>query len=111
MDDQTLFCSFCRKNQDQVEKLIGGPGVYICGACVEICNTILDGGAAPEFTGWESMSDEALLATLAPSVRLVDNARDMLQTHVNLLRDRGVTWGKIGNALGVSRQAAWERFG
>lgn len=57
------------------------------------------------------MSDETLLATLGPSMVLVDNARDMLQNHVDLLRERGVSWGRIGEALGVSRQAAWERFG
>ena len=30
----TLYCSFCRKDEHAVEKLIGGPGVYICDACV-----------------------------------------------------------------------------
>jgi AhpD family alkylhydroperoxidase len=35
----------------------------------------------------------------------------VLQGHVDELRKRGVSWEKIGQALGVSRQAAWERFG
>jgi hypothetical protein len=30
--------------------------------------------------------------------------------HVGILRDRGISWTRIGEALGVSKQAAWERF-
>jgi ATP-dependent Clp protease ATP-binding subunit ClpX len=38
-----LKCSFCRKNQDQVRKLIAGPpGVYICDECIELCNEIIE---------------------------------------------------------------------
>ncbi len=37
-----LKCSFCGKSQEQVRKLIAGPGVYICDECVELCNEILD---------------------------------------------------------------------
>ena len=37
-----LKCSFCGKHQDQVKKLIAGPGVYICDECVELCNDIIE---------------------------------------------------------------------
>ena len=37
-----VSCSFCHKTQDQVEKLIAGPGVYICNECIELCQSILD---------------------------------------------------------------------
>lgn len=37
----SLFCSFCEKSQDEVRKLIAGPGVYICDECIELCNDIL----------------------------------------------------------------------
>jgi ATP-dependent Clp protease ATP-binding subunit ClpX len=36
-----LICSFCRKDQDQVRKLIAGPAVYICDECVDLCNDLL----------------------------------------------------------------------
>lgn len=39
--DEGLRCSFCRKENSEVEKLIAGPGVYICSACVELCNEII----------------------------------------------------------------------
>ncbi len=37
-----LKCSFCGKAQEQVKKLIAGPGVYICDECIELCNEIID---------------------------------------------------------------------
>ena len=40
--DSHLKCSFCGKSQEQVRKLIEGPGVYICDECVDLCNEILD---------------------------------------------------------------------
>ncbi|MFV9511098.1 ATP-dependent protease ATP-binding subunit ClpX [Tepidibacillus sp. LV47] len=38
----TLKCSFCGKSQDQVRKLVAGPGVYICDECIELCNEIIE---------------------------------------------------------------------
>ena len=40
-NDELLSCSFCNKNQDEVKKLIAGPGVYICNECVDLCVDIL----------------------------------------------------------------------
>lgn len=44
--EKTLCCSFCGKTQDEVEKLIAGPGVCICDNCIELCLGIIeeDGG-------------------------------------------------------------------
>ncbi len=41
-DESRLKCSFCGKTQDQVRKLIAGPGVYICEQCVDLCNEIIE---------------------------------------------------------------------
>ena len=41
-DSRSLKCSFCGKSQNQVKKLIAGPGVYICDECVELCNEIIE---------------------------------------------------------------------
>ena len=35
-------CSFCRRGESRVGKLVAGPGVYICDECVELCNEILE---------------------------------------------------------------------
>jgi ATP-dependent Clp protease ATP-binding subunit ClpX len=51
--DAHLKCSFCGKSQEQVRKLIAGPGVYICDECIDLCNEILDEElvAGPAATG------------------------------------------------------------
>ncbi|MDP4178706.1 MAG: ATP-dependent Clp protease ATP-binding subunit ClpX [Bacillota bacterium] len=40
-EKKLLKCSFCGKNQDQVRRLIAGPGVYICDECIELCSEII----------------------------------------------------------------------
>lgn len=47
-----LKCSFCGKLQDQVKKLVAGPGVYICDECIELCNEIIEEELNEE-TGFE----------------------------------------------------------
>ncbi|MBL7180248.1 MAG: ATP-dependent Clp protease ATP-binding subunit ClpX [Desulfobacterales bacterium] len=37
-----LFCSFCGKNQKDVQKLIAGPAVYICDECIQLCSEIIE---------------------------------------------------------------------
>ena len=43
-EGRTFSCSFCGKMQDEVQRLIAGPGVYICNECVELCESILEEG-------------------------------------------------------------------
>ncbi len=40
--EKNLFCSFCGKNQTEVNKLIAGPAVYICNECISLCNEIIE---------------------------------------------------------------------
>ncbi len=40
-NEGTPVCSFCGRSGDEVEKLIAGPGVYICNECIEVCSNIL----------------------------------------------------------------------
>jgi hypothetical protein len=108
-----VHCSFCRKSDRQVDRLLGGPGVYICGRCVERCVKILkpwQGKSVPDFAGWDSFDDATLLKSLAPTEKTLETVRGELQTKIDILRKRDVSWEAIGGALGISRQAAWERF-
>jgi hypothetical protein len=50
--DGTARCSFCGKRRGQCEKLIAGPGVYICNNCVALCDDILSGTAQPRRPWW-----------------------------------------------------------
>jgi aspartate carbamoyltransferase catalytic subunit len=58
---QTYRCSFCSKSQDQVQRLIAGPGgVYICDECVELCREIIEDEASPVAHGggvWQSKTN------------------------------------------------------
>ncbi len=44
-----LKCSFCGKTQEQVKKLVAGPGVYICDECIELCNEIIEEELSDDF--------------------------------------------------------------
>jgi ATP-dependent Clp protease ATP-binding subunit ClpX len=109
----TLHCSFCGKPDPDVRKMIAGPGVYICDECVQKCNGILaakDSPSQPRIPMWESMSDEQILDNLPRIAAVGAQVEASLQKWVRQLRTRGVTWARIGAALGMARQSAWERF-
>lgn len=112
--DHKQHCSFCAKPSEEVSKLIAGAGVYICDACVRLCNHILSEEdtteSTPEVTIWEQKTDDEILETL-PRIALVSAQADArVHALVDILRRRGVAWARIGKALGVTRQSAWERF-
>jgi ClpX C4-type zinc finger len=106
----TLCCSFCIKDKDAVAKLIAGPGVYICDECVRLCELILAEEPASGFGSWNEQPDEELLASLARIQAVVSQVDAAIHDHVAVLRDRRISWTRIGQALGVSKQAAWDRF-
>jgi hypothetical protein len=110
-------CSFCTKPHTEVEKVIAGPGVYICNECVDLCNDILETErskpAEPrtQLPAWdESMTDEQILELLPRIAAVGTQTEASLQRLVSILRERRVTWARIGSALQVTRQSAWERF-
>jgi ClpX C4-type zinc finger len=112
-------CSFCAKPSSEVEKVIAGPGVYICNECVGLCSDILraeqqkpkPSAPAAQLPAWEeSMTDEQLLDLLPRVAAVGEQTEASLQRLVAILRERRVTWARIGAALQVTRQSAWERF-
>ncbi len=111
-----LYCSFCRKSQTEVKKLIAGPAVFICDACITLCAQIIadtpdpDPAKPAEMKGLETMPNEQLLVMLAGQDTLYREVRDRTQRTIDILRGRDVSWADIAAALNVSRQAAWERF-
>ena len=140
LSGRRLRCSFCHKTQDEVAQLIAGPSVFICNECVDICNGVLaeerrkaghggnaavpavDAQNAPDAEAADpaaptqpigdvrAMPTERLLLWLKFQEDLLEQSRAGLQEAVDTLREREVSWAAIGEALGVSRQAAWERF-
>ena len=105
----SVCCSFCIKDKSAVTRLVAGPGVYICNECVDLCNLII-AEPAPEVGGWNERPDDELLASLARIQAVGAQVGAAVHDHVDMLRERGISWTRIGAALGVSKQAAWERF-
>lgn len=112
-----IRCSFCTKPNSQVEKVIAGPGVYICNECVDLCNEIIgDERRKPaeprtQLAAWdESMTDEQILDLLPRIAAVGTQTEASLQRLVTILRERRITWARIGTALQITRQSAWERF-
>ncbi|HYD09729.1 MAG TPA: ClpX C4-type zinc finger protein [Acidimicrobiales bacterium] len=90
--DSLLHCSFCAKSQEEVAKLIAGPGVYICDGCVGLCNGIIETEPGVEQPPTAALSDELLLAHLQRLTLESDGV-------VDDLRRRGVPWARIQEAL------------
>jgi hypothetical protein len=106
-------CSFCGKGAAEVAKIISGSGVYICDVCVGKCGDILaadPGGGGTTVPEWSVMSDEELLAHLPRIAATAGQVEAGLRERVHELRARGITWARVGEALGMTRQSAWERF-
>ena len=111
-------CSFCGKSQEQVKTLVAGLGVFICDECVQLCQAIIDKKPATPATQEvpnsllpENAPTENLLKTLAGYNGAFERVDAGMQDIVDILREREVSWAMIGQALVVSRQAAWKRFG
>jgi hypothetical protein len=110
-----LRCTFCGRLHTEVAKLIAGPGVYICDGCVGLCQVILERerdnpATPPSLPDWASLSDDELLERIPFIATSAANVEAGLRDRVHELRDRGISWARIGAALGMTRQSAWERF-
>jgi hypothetical protein len=119
-------CSFCLKPNTEVAKLVAGHGVYICNECVALCGEIIqaqlagqtaDQAAAdapaspPQLAPWEQeMSLAEILAALPRVAAAGQQAQEYLTHWVRKARSLGATWARIGAALDMTRQSAWERF-
>jgi ClpX C4-type zinc finger protein len=109
-----LRCSFCGKPHTAVERLVAGPGVQICNECIGLADAIIeeyrDKPAEIRLPVWGSMTDERMLDHIPRVAAVADQVEADLRSWVQELRRRGVTWARIGAALGITRQSAWERF-
>jgi ATP-dependent Clp protease ATP-binding subunit ClpX len=109
-----------------VAKLVAGPGVFICNECIDLCNQIITeeltrkGSSAEDLAGstetpptlkaWDALSDDDLLGEMVRAHAAHQNVDRAVKRHVAALQARGVSWARIGDALGMTRQSAWERF-
>jgi ATP-dependent Clp protease ATP-binding subunit ClpX len=103
-------CSFCGSRGAEVDRLIAGPGVYICNACVGLCNQLLAKESVAAFDALDDKDDEALLTGMARLDASRHQVAAAVDAHARVLRSRGVPWSRLGEALGISRQSACQRF-
>jgi len=115
-DEIATRCSFCQQLAPEVDKLIAGPGIYICDECVRKCVEILEQAAPSHDEGeaqlpsWHSMTDAEVVSRLPRIASVAMQVEGGLQRWVGEARRRGCSWASIGESLGMSRQSAWERF-
>jgi ATP-dependent Clp protease ATP-binding subunit ClpX len=110
-----LACSFCMKPPSDVARMVAGPGVYICNECVDLCGQIISsqpqGRRDSDPEAWHTrLTDDELLAHLPKVAAASTQVELQLTGWVREARSRGITWTRIGEALGMTRQSAWERF-
>ncbi|MBC6387969.1 ATP-dependent Clp protease ATP-binding subunit ClpX [Lactobacillus kunkeei] len=79
-----ITCSFCGKSQDQVKKIVAGPGVYICNECIDLCKDIVDEELAQENadTTIKSLSPKEIVDKLNDYVIGQDEAKKTLAVAV-----------------------------
>ena len=118
IDPAHKSCSFCGVQGTEHTMFAGGHGAMMCADCV---NFFHDKFASEEGRRsislrararlpWDEMSDTEILAKLPMIAATATQVTSFLGDWVQLARERGLSWTEIGQALGVSRQAAWERF-
>ena len=116
--EPTATCSFCLKAHTDVGTLVAGPGVYICDECVTLSTQLI--ASKPKSAGrtpvtridpWEAETGlDAVLASLPRVAQAGNQAEYTLTQYVRKAHQLGATWATIGEALGMARQSAWERF-
>ena len=112
-DIENKTCSFCGVRGTQGAKFAGGLGAMMCVPCVEHFHDIFSTKAktaAVNHPPWEQMSDAEILSKLPLIARNAEQVNEFLVEWVELARSRKSSWAEIGKAMGISRQAAWERF-
>ena len=110
------ICSFCGTagGPGTDVQLIGGLGAQVCDTCVDDFHSLLHDPVRQEAAKgafpWDRMSDAEVLANLSLIMASAEQNTAFAHEWVDLLRARNISWAEIGRALGVSRQAVWERF-
>jgi hypothetical protein len=107
-------CSFCLKPNTEVATLVAGPGVFICDECVQLCGDVIarkSGPGVAQVAPWENTTDlDEILASLPRIAAAGAQVEINLIAWVRRARALGATWARVGEAMGMTRQSAWERF-
>ncbi|MCF6378104.1 ClpX C4-type zinc finger protein [Nocardioides KLBMP 9356] len=106
-------CSFCGVVGTSKSSFAGGLGALMCSHCVMKYYEIM---SSPETKRelqrpwWNVMTDEEILATVPKITAVQEQLDDFLREWIKVVRSRGLTWADVGRVMGITRQAAWQRF-
>ena len=108
-------CSFCLRPNTEVERLVAGPAVFVCNECVDLCSQIISEHQGkergPRLLPWQQADSLKVVLGHLPNVALARaQVEESLNGWVGRARELGATWAQVGDALGMTRQSAWERF-
>ena len=106
-------CSFCGAIGTRTTKFAGGLGAMMCQDCLEYYHDTFASKKrlkAVSRPPWESMTDAEMLSKLPLIAATSEQVDVFLRDWVKLIRSRKISWAEIGKVMGISRQAAWERF-
>jgi hypothetical protein len=108
-------CSFCKKNNRQVNKLVAGPGVYICNECLALCDQLIEEDVTPEESAqlqaqFANRAAEDVLAMLPALARTAEEVETELRRWVLRLRQLDTGWDEIAAVLQLSHEEVRQRF-
>lgn len=114
-EQHEVFCSFCGLPRARTGPMVGGPGVAICHPCVQRADRMLQDAAGVDLVAgsaepWLTLTDDELLEALPAIAASGEQVERQLHRWVDVARERGLSWARIGGALAMTRQSAWERF-
>lgn len=111
------MCSYCLRPRHETGPLVHSPLAAICRSCAEHAVELFGRTDADRDTEWDSSQpafgrtdDETLLRRLGEITGAGAQVEEHLQAWVDEARTRGISWARIGAAMGMTRQSAWERF-
>ena len=110
---EIICCSFCLKSDTEVTKMVAGPAVFICNECIDLCGQVIAASTDSErrYLPWQQADSlDTVLAALPNAHAAQAQAEGIRAGWVGRARELGATWAQVGDALGVTRQSAWERF-
>ena len=70
--EKSVKCSFCGKSQDGVDRIIAGPGVYICNECVKVCSNIIEDDLYEDTELTYTLNEDAVLPSPAEIKAVLD---------------------------------------
>lgn len=117
MQEVIASCSFCGKPNTEVQRIVAGPGVYICNECIDLSAAIVEEASsnsaeesARRRSDFLDRSTEDLIASLPALLRSADRVESELRNLIGRLRSRGVEWDSIARTVDMTAETARRRF-